>query len=434
MTLAAFLFTIGLLVFIHELGHFLVARKCGVRVEVFSLGFGPALFSFVRGETRYCVCALPLGGYVKMAGEEDGPESNDAGSFSNKSVGRRMAIVAAGPIMNFALPFILLPIALMAGVGMPAYTESEPVAVRSSGGVNAGDTILSVNGRKVDKWGDVAAILDGSGESTAEVLRKSGLTDTVKTRSENLAPSALALRRDAVVGAVAPGSPASGAGIRPGDRVVSVAGVNVKDWDSMARAMRANGGREVQIIVRRGAEKIETRAVPQKGPGGAFIGITMDTGETVVKRFGPLEAVKTGIPRAAQMAAGVVTVLLSLLASLFTGEMSLGQAGGMVAGPLLIAKMSGEVAAQGIASLLMFASVISVNLAVINLFPIPVLDGGHMIYLAIEGVRGKPLPRSAIEKAGRMGLALLITVMVVATYNDISKLWDDIMGLLGKLG
>ena len=160
----------------------------------------------------------------------------------------------------------------------------------------------------------------------------------------------------------------------------------------------------------------------------------MDTGGTVLKKFGVFESATRGITRAAEMTVAVIAALFGLLASLLSGGLSLGQAGQSLAGPVLIAKMSGGAAAEGIASLLMFASVISVNLAVINLLPIPVLDGGHVVWLTIEGLRGKPLPRSAIERATKAGLALLITLMLLATYNDISKLLrGDITEIIGKL-
>ncbi|MCY4047046.1 MAG: RIP metalloprotease RseP [Candidatus Dadabacteria bacterium] len=501
-TAAAFLFTIGLLVFIHELGHFLVARWCGVRVEAFALGFGPALLSFVRGETRYSVRLLPLGGYVKMAGEDTGAlivesadgkspfksgdrivsvggnrlkpetpwadvapsvktgtevgierngeelsvradgaaglrvcaESDYPRSFSKKSVARRMAIVTAGPLMNFVLPFVLLPLAFLSGVNAPAYTEAEPVAVRTAGEIRAGDRILSVNGKKTATWNEVSAAL-GNATAEAEVLRKNGRRDTVRGGRAELAPEILALRRETIVGKVAPGSPAEAAGIKPGDRVVSVAGRKVKLWEDMARVIRENGGREIEVSLLRGGSRVQTRAVPVPAPeGGALLGITMDTGGTVLKKFGVFESATRGVTRAAEMTVAVIAALFGLLASLLSGGLSLGQAGQSLAGPVLIAKMSGGAAAEGIASLLMFASVISVNLAVINLLPIPVLDGGHVVWLTIEGLRGKPLPRSAIERATKAGLTLLITLMLLATYNDISKLLrGDITEIIGKL-
>lgn len=528
---AGFIFTIGLLVFIHELGHFLIARWCGVRVEAFALGFGPELLGFVRGETRYSIRLLPLGGYVKMAGEGSGAlivesadekspfksgdrivsvgerevkpgdrwetfsplikpgaaagverngeeitvrmdgasgltvceESEYPRSFSKKSVGRRMAIVLAGPAMNFVLPFILLPLAFMSGIQAPAYTVAEPVAVRTAGKIKAGDKIVSVNGKTTATWGDVSAALASATVKTetaktgavktgtpetgtvetgtveaatveAVVLRKNGRQYTVKGGRADFAPEILAVTREPLIGAVAPGSPADVAGIKPGDRVLSVAGTTVKLWDDMAKLIRENGGKKTEVTVVRGGETVRTTAVPAPAPGGgAVIGITMETGETVEKRFGFFESVAKGVARAAEMTVAVVTVLLGLLFSLVSGGLSLGQAGQNLAGPVLIAKMSGGAAAEGFSSLLVFASVISVNLAVINLLPIPVLDGGHMVYLTVEGIRGKPLPRSVIEGATKAGLALLVTVMLVATYNDLSKLRGDIMGLIEKL-
>ena len=443
---AGFIFTIGLLVFIHELGHFLVARWCGVRVEAFALGFGPALFSFVRGETRYSVRLLPLGGYVKMAGEGTGAlivenadekssfksgdriisiggktvrpgsrweklspsvtpgtvvgverngeeisvtangsdgsgnvrvcaESDYPRSFSKKSVGRRMAIVLAGPVMNFALPFALLPLALFSGVKSPAYTVEEPVAVRTVGEIRKGDRIVSINGRETATWDEVSAAL-GSGALenetvTAEILRENGRKETVTGGWADFAPPVLALTHETVIGAVSPGSPAEAAGIKAGDRVVSVAGKTVKLWDDMAKIIRENGGKEIEIVVVRNGKTVRAKAVPAPGPGGgALIGVAMDTGETVVKRFGVFESVTRGFARAAEMTVGIIVLFFGLLASLFGGEMSLSQAGQNLAGPVFIAKLSGGAASEGFGHLLNFASVISVNLAVINLLPI----------------------------------------------------------------
>ncbi len=513
ISIAAFLFTIGLLVFIHELGHFAVAKWCGVRVEQFSLGFGPALFKFTRGETEYKICLLPLGGYVNMTGESEDPEiivenipetgespfekgdrivsingedvaadsrwsavmaslhglaahgeivvkrknsevvikagytelekieaysgSEYPRSFSKKSVPRRMSIVAAGPIMNFVLPFLLIPAAFIAGVYVPAYIDSEPVVAGAPHGagkspIQKGDKIMSVEGQKVGTWNEVSGVLRKNTKTNVEVaFSRDGRTFETQVPAAAIWPELIAEERKPVVGSVTEGYPAYKAGIRPGDAIVAVAGKEVGDWDRMAQIIRNSPGRETAFTLIRKGETVRTSVVPVVTPGtkNAAIGITMQR-EQKLKKFGLTKSVSRGVKSAAAMVAQVVSLFFGLVFSLVGGEVSLGDLGKTVAGPLFIAKMSGSMAEQGIASLLMFASFISVNLAVINLLPIPVLDGGHLVWLTVEAIRRKPLPRAAVETAHRIGFSLLITLMIIATYNDVSNLWGEITGFL----
>lgn len=515
-SIAAFLLLIGLLVFVHELGHFLVAKWCGVRVEKFALGFGPALAGFTYGETEYKICLLPLGGYVKMSGETEEPaaiveniaggaqtpfrkgdritavegvsatpqsrwkevvlslrenpglrkitverdgkemeltagyghlksldayfESEYPRSFSKKSVARRMSIVTAGPLMNFALPFVLLPAAFMAGMYVPAHTEYEPVVRRvadwgENGKLLKGDRIISVNGKTVENWGEVSAIAGaGADDVSVEIERKGGRI-RVQTSRESLKPELAAEPHAAVVGEVAVGSPAYKAGIKSGDMIESVGGEKIRDWSRMANIIRQSAGEKLELSVVRKGERLKIHLVPSVPPGGrnAVIGITMHREQTL-KRFGFAESVVSGVKRAARMTAEVVSLFFGFLLSVIGGEMSFGEIGKSVAGPLFIAKMSGAVAQQGIANLLVFASFISINLAIVNLLPIPVLDGGHLVYLTIESFRGKPLSRATLETVQRIGFFILIAIMLIATYNDISNLRGEIMDWLGGLG
>ncbi len=515
-SITAFLFIIGLLVFVHELGHFLVAKWCGVRVEKFSLGFGPTLLSFTRGETEYKICALPFGGYVKMSGEGEEPhilvenigkaektpfekgdriisiegteimpescwreiigslrglegsrevvverrnskvvlkagypemepleaysESEYPRSYSQKSVLRRLSIVTAGPLMNFILPFVLLPVALMAGIYVPSYTESEPFVrrVENGGGKSAirkGDKIVSIDGKRVKKWTDVSSALKAADETVeVEIERPDGRV-LVKSPKKNLAPGLIAEERVAVVGSVAPGSPAYRAGIKPRDRIVSIGNEKISGWDDMARVIMRSEGRKLDLKLEREGKIVLVSAVPVLSPetGMGIIGITMKREETF-RKFGVVESVVMGFKRAASMLAEIVSLFFGFLFSLIGGEISLGQAGKSVAGPLFIAKMSGAMAQKGIASLLIFASFISVNLGLVNLLPIPILDGGHVVYLSIEAARRKPLARATLEITQKMGFSLLIAIMLIATYNDVLNLWEEITSWVKNLG
>ena len=515
-SITAFLFIIGLLVFVHELGHFLVAKWCGVKVEKFSLGFGPTLLSFTRGETEYKICVLPFGGYVKMSGEENEghiivesarkgaktpfekgdriisiegiditPESRwkeiigslrglegsrkvvvekqnsevvlKAGyaelepleayleseyprSYSQKSVLRRLSIVTAGPLMNFILPFVLLPVAFMTGVYVPSYTESEPLVRWVESGaeksaIRKGDRIVSVNGTKVKKWIEVSSALKTAGETVEIEVERPGGRVLIESSRKNLMPALIAEERAAVIGSVAVGSPAYRAGIKPEDRIVSIGNEKISGWDDMARIITQSEGRQLALELEREGKTVATSVIPVLAPDTqrAFIGITMKREETF-KKFGFFESIAMGFKRAVLMLVEIVSLFFGFLFSLIGGEISLGQAGKTVAGPLFIAKMSGAMAQKGLASLLIFASFISVNLGLVNLLPIPVLDGGHVVYLSIEAARKKPLSRATLEITQKIGFSLLITIMLIATYNDVSNLWGEITGWVKNLG
>ena len=342
---------LGLIVFVHELGHFLVAKGVGVGVERFSLGFGPKLLSKRFGETEYLISAVPLGGYVKMVGE-DMAETVDPDleqrSFAHKSVGRRFLIVFAGPFFNFLAAFVVFSLTFLSfGVTVP---------------------------------------LD--------------------------APK---------IGEVQPGWPAQKAGLAPGDEVLSVAGVPVKTWEELAKQIRQSQGQETRLSVKKGADgqivevvvKPELRADPV-GSGGAkkyAIGIT-PTSE--------LQAVSLaeGIQLGAEQTWLWTWLIMENLMKLVRGQVSAEELGG----PILIAQVASQQARLGLNYLLRFAAILNVNLAVFNLLPIPVLDGGHLLFCAIELLLGRPLSVRSREMAWRVGFLLIVTLIVLVFYNDIARL------------
>lgn len=353
-----FLVVLTVLVFVHELGHYLVARRNGVRIEVFSIGFGPELFGWNdRAGTRWKLSAIPLGGYVKMFGDAD-PTSLPAGalekmseadkvhSFHYKRLGQRVAVVAAGPIANFVFAVVLLT-GLFATAGQP-FTPAE-------------------------------------------------------------------------VGQVQPGSAAEQSGIKPGDAILAIDGTRVERFEDVQRAVRLNPGTPMKLTLGRGGQEINVEVTPHITELTDRFGNRHQLGMLGIAHSG-IEYVRrdpaSAVWRAADETLNLTTGTLKTVWQMIIGLRSTDELGG----PLRIAQMSGEVAQGGIVALLWFMAVLSVNLGLINLFPIPVLDGGHLLFYAAEAIRGKPLGQRAQEYGFRLGLALVLTLMVFATWNDLVHL------------
>jgi regulator of sigma E protease len=523
----AFLFVIGILVFIHELGHFLVAKWSGVRVEKFSLGFGKKILGFRRGETEYLISVLPLGGYVKMYGEggegnfivdyvEPGSPSEKAGfkpgdkilsidgidlfsfskwrqlesalrehpekeytfvierdekklrlkstakgldeikafsekeytrSFSNQSAWNRFKIVVAGPFMNLALPFLLLPIVFILGISVPAYLERPPVigyvepnSTASTAGFQKGDKILEVNGESIKTWKDANIAFQSNPDSLLNVkVERNGEIKTLELKAssspEGITAIGLGEPLEAKVGSVVDGTPAERAGLKKGDKIVSINGTKISDWYQMAFIIREKANQELTLLVERGAgNRLEIKITPESLQGNkqGAIGITPYRDE-IIKKYGFFKSIFEGIKEAGRLVAEITVLLFSFLYKLITGKISLGTAGKSIAGPIFIAKVSGSAAQSGLPSLLQFMAFISINLGLINLFPIPMLDGGHVLYLAIESIRRRPLSQRTLEISQRIGLTFLIFIMFLAIYNDLSRLKGSIIESLSRL-
>ena len=347
----AFMVVLGVLIFFHEFGHFLIARLFGVGVEKFSLGFGPRLLGRRIGITDYRLSLIPLGGYVKMVGEEPDEELAPglaAQSFTHKSVLQRMLIVFAGPLFNIILAVVIFfVIALFAGVLI-------------------------------------------------------------------LKPS---------VGAVKEGSPAFNAGFQKGDLITAIDGAAVTSWEEMADTIGHSGGRELEITVRRAEGELVLRAKPERMPTQNLLGEEIQryvigvssAGEVLSRKLGFVEAVLQSL----RQTYAIAELMVVIVAKMITGAISFDTVGG----PIMIAQMAGDQARAGISSLFQFIAVISVNLAVINLLPIPVLDGGHLLFFAIEAVKGRPVSTKVREIAQQVGMVVLIMLMILVFYNDITRLF-----------
>ena len=436
ITIAAGIVMLGILVFIHELGHFCIAKLCGVKVLKFSLGFGPRLLSRQWGETEYMICAIPLGGYVQMLGEGGGEQGEDAEidpqeahrSFAKQSIPRRMSIVAAGPIMNLILPFMVLPLAYLVGINLPAYLEEPPCigyVVPESEGAAAGfrtdDCIVSISGMQVSSWTDTGpALVNSAGEPIVFTLDRGGQTTEltitpVNGALEGLQSIGLLPEQAAVIGSLAPAMPAVEAGLKAGDRILAVGTQKISTWYELKASIQAAGEQPVQVVVERDGQQLTIDVMPRKVEGNDdyLIGVSPYQ-DTIFKRFPFGEAVAAGAKRSMDL----IELTLVFIQKLFAGHVSTSSIGG----PITVVQIAGQAAQTDFSSILSVLAFLSIQLGILNLLPIPILDGGHLFFYAFELVFRRPLSLRAREWAQQIGLILLILLMVLAFYNDIVRI------------
>ena len=438
MTIIYFIIALGVLIFIHELGHFIMAKRAGICVEAFSLGFGPRLFGVKWGDTDYRISALPLGGYVKMMGEDpDDDKANDPRSYASKSVLSRLSVVAAGPLMNVVLCLMLMPIVFMIGRQEPVFLSEPPVlvGVRSESpaaaiGLKKGDLVVAVDGDDVENWEQVLnkvllgpdselAIEYKRGGKTFEKVARIGELPGIKGGYLGIEPM-LILGNEAVVEGVAPGGPGAKAGIEKGDLIVAFAGQKVEDWIDLTTMVGINEGKAARISVKRGSKIKRFAITPEfnEDYDKWIIGISRSRlGDTPMhmRRYGFVDAVVIGTRENVKLAG----LTLSVLKKLVTLQLSYKVLGG----PIVIAKVSAAAAASGLSAFLYFLAFLSMQLAILNFMPIPVLDGGHIVFLAIEGIIRKPLSIRIRSVAMQIGFVLLIGFMLLVTINDIERTW-----------
>jgi regulator of sigma E protease len=437
-----FIVPLGILVFVHELGHFLLAKWAGVGVLKFSLGFGPKLVGVKKGETEYLISALPLGGYVKMIGEDPSDESPEAAdparSFSQKRVSIRSLIILAGPVANFLLP-VLIFWGIFTFVGqaylLPVVGSPEKGSPAAREGVLAGDRMQALDGQRIERWDEVeAAVRASSGRPMALTILRDGKPLEVSLKPEvrrtldifgqeiELWDLCLHPFRPARIGDLQPGMPAQQAGLRTGDRITAVSDVPVADWDELAKTIHANPGRPVRLSVERDGQTLKVEVTPrptrQQGPTGeeeiGLIGIIMPAPEFQYRRLNPATAFVAGAGKTVDLSVLVVQGLVKLVQGKISPK--------TIGGPILIGQMGGQVAQRGAVELFSFIALLSINLAILNLLPIPILDGGHLFFSLIEWLRGKPVSLRKREIAQQVGMVLLIGLMAFAFYNDIFRL------------
>jgi regulator of sigma E protease len=446
-TLVSFVVVIGILILIHEVGHFFAARWLGVGVERFSIGFGPVVFRWKGKETEYCLSAIPMGGYVKMMGDESPIEGgggalpyDQAKSFALKPIWARFLIVFAGPGMNFLLAAAIFALVAMF-VGRPVLPallgrvqEGGPAA---QAGLKTGDRVTAVDGSPVAHWDELLrAVQNGNGETlqvtfrrgTAE--RKIALTPVraiVRVPPFGDEAAVWSIGADPYVipriGEVMPGSPAAEAGFRSGDIVLAVDGAPVHFPGELTEMIQKSPGKRVEISVERAGKPLAIPVVPnpvrEKSAEGkeveiGRIGISVVTQVVEYSRSNPIAAIGRGVIQTWEMTELTAVGFWKLLTRQLPAS--------MIGGPIQIATEAGRQAKEGLTNLAFFTAVISVNLALLNLLPVPILDGGHLLFFVIEAVLGRPLSLKKREIAQQVGFFLLVLLMVFAVYNDLARI------------
>lgn len=438
-----FVVLLGILIAFHEFGHFLVARLAGVKVLKFSLGFGPKLFGRQIGETEYLISAVPLGGYVKLFGEEEadalGPDERKR-SFVHQSLPRRMLIVAAGPFFNFLLAYVIFVCWLATGAPLfvPSFEDVTPdveVVLPGSpadlGGLKVGDRIVRINERDISIREEIFVALEKShgAQLTIDVRRAGDMKTFLVTPNastitmdgeervvytigiEDTAPTLTDVKR---------GSPAEAAGFQPGDRILSIQGQEIHTWGQMTTFVKDSADKPLQFQVMRDGRIVDLTVTPapkSRTPDGepvgpAMIGISRAPGLLI--EADNIVVATIGGARATWKWTEFILVTLQ---KLITGEISRKT----IAGPLGIASISGEAAEQGASTFIWVIALLSLNLGVLNLLPIPILDGGHLMFFTIEAILRKPLGERQREFAQQVGLVLLLFIMVFALWNDIER-------------
>ncbi|MGO9445238.1 MAG: RIP metalloprotease RseP [Thiobacillaceae bacterium] len=443
MTIVSFLVAIAILVVVHEYGHYLAARLMGVKVLRFAVGFGKPLLikRMGRDQTEWALCALPLGGYVKMLDEREGPvmphELDRA--FNKASAGKRLLIVAAGPIANFLLAIVFYWVLLMHGVPairpvIGAPPQNSPAA---QAGLVRGDEIVAVGNSAVDSLQDVRLDLVKSALSgqAVELKLRNRAAITLKLNQidrdhlEEDVLDKLGIRPydppiPAVFGTILPDGVAAQAGLKRNDHVVAIDGVQTRSWQDLVTQVRASPGKPLTLEIERGPGRLTVSLTPaverQKGQTIGKIGagpLLDDRWLALIQtnvRYGPWEALTRACSKTWEMSA----FTLETMGRMVLGQVSLKN----LSGPLTIADYAGQSAHLGWTSYIAFLALISLSLGVLNLLPVPLLDGGHLMYYSVEILRGRPVSERAMEFGGRIGFALLFMMMALALYNDLVRL------------
>ncbi len=443
-TVSILLATLGVLIAFHEYGHFIVARLCKVKVLEFSIGFGPKLVSFTdKHGTVFKIAALPLGGFVKMLDEREGEvdEAERSLAFNQKTVGQRIAIVSAGPIANFLLAILVYWFVFLQGemILKPQVFSVEQESIAAEAGLEVGDVITSVDGKAVVGAQEVMmGLLERLGDTgIIELTLASGLTAELKidrwlSDQEGQVDSLASLGFDfyrphiePVVEAIMPESAAEQAGLRAGDRLLSADAQNIADWHYWVKYVQARAGEAIELVVERDSAEFSTQITPKlvkvEGQAVGQVGIQVRVPEFelpeelfVEKQYSLFSAWLPAVERT--WTASLFS--LNSIKKMIFGQLSYKQ----LSGPISIAKVATQSAESGIFRYLSLLALLSVSLGVINLLPIPVLDGGHILFYLIEWVKGSPVPDQVQQWALQLGVSLVLAVMILAFVNDISRL------------
>ena len=446
-TILAFVIAISILVVVHEFGHYWVARRLGVKVLRFSVGFGKPLWSrrFGRDRTEWAVAAIPLGGYVKMLDEREGdvPKAELARAFNRQPVWKRVAIVVAGPLFNFLFAIVIYSVVFSAGVDglRPLVGKIAPGSLAQQAGFKPGDEILSIDGRPVRSWDERRLYMydraieratvnfrvrDAAGAIEERRLDLSSLTPTevgsgLLEHEIGLSPALP--EAEPVFDVIDQHGTAAQAGLRVGDRVLAINDEPVKTWADVATIVSGHPGDTLRFRIERAGKQLNfpvaVKAVESDGKRYGLIGVgarypAIPASMRVTVHYTPFEAVAKSIETIWRMS----TLTLKMLGKMVLLEVSTKT----ISGPLTIAQYAGASAQIGLTTFAMFLAAVSISLGVLNLLPVPVLDGGHLLFYLIEGVKGSPLSERAMQWGQQIGVGLLVALMALAMYNDVMRL------------
>lgn len=447
-TALAFVVTLGLLIVFHEFGHYLMARWCGVKVLRFSVGFGQPLLSkrWGKDQTEWVIAAFPLGGYVKMLDEREGSVAPQElpQSFNRKPVAHRFAIVAAGPAANFLLAILLYWLLFMLGVAAikPVIGTVAPATPAAFAGFERGETITKIGGEPVTTWQDarwllLSHVVDQSSPVTVETINPLGHVNMRQVDVTGIQPDDLDgdfLKKmgltiyqpdmEPIIAQVTPESAGSRAGLRAGDKILEVNRKQIALWEELVQEIRANPGTLLRLRIQRNSETVSIEAIPDTATEGSEkvgklgIGPKIDQAEIEKLMVEISYAPGIAMVRAISKTWETSVFTLQMLGKMLAGQVSWKN----VSGPLTIADYAGKSAQMGVTPYLGFLALISISLGVLNLLPIPVLDGGHLMYYVIEIIKGSPLSSKATEIGQQVGMALLFALMAFAIYNDVVRL------------
>lgn len=446
-SILAFVFVLGILITFHEYGHFQVARFFDVKILRFSVGFGKPLWkrSFGEDGCEFVIATLPLGGYVKMLDEREGDvdENEKHRAFNNKPLLQRILVVVAGPLFNFIFAIAAYWVMFIVGVEdyKPVIGEVDKASIAARAGIESGDRVIAVDGRTTPTW---TAVIDST---VSNVVNAKQVVFTVqgdsKERQVQIDLSQISIDEmasgklframgihpkrypvPAVIGEILPGGAAKASGLQSGDRVLRVDGEPVESWMAWVQAVRGHPGEELQVEVLRAGESILVPVVPEEvEENGAFIGRIGAAVDPVYLEERNYIAIESYSPFPAFYRALQKTVEMSVLTLKILGKMLAGEASVKnLSGPVSIAQYAGKTADLGLTSFLSFMAIISVSLGVLNLLPIPLLDGGHLLYYLLEMVKGSPLSEAFQVAGQQVGLIVLLGLMSIALYNDILRL------------
>lgn len=431
---------LGILIFVHELGHFLLAKLLGVKVLKFSLGFGPRLVGMTFGETEYRLSLIPLGGYVKMLGEEPGEvleNAEKARAYNQQPVWKRFSIVFSGPLFNLIFAAFVTVLIFLSGVPVPHpdIGKIEDASPAAAAGLRTGDRVVEINAHPVESWMDIDAFMnenpgekllfriDREGEILElSVIPRKKMAKTIFGEEKEIWDIGMMQLLYPEVGEVIKGSPAEKAGLIEKDRITEIGGKRLKTWQEMTEIIHENPETALDFKILRNDREVALTITPEKKmfatPDGeekeiGLIGIR-PAGNDFTKRYGLDDAISLGIRRTWNISVLTVVSIAKLIQRVIPAD--------TIGGPILIFQMAGQQASKGALDFFGFMAIISINLGILNLLPIPILDGGHLLFLAVEAIRRKPLSENVTILAQKIGLVVILTLIAFAFYNDIVRL------------